>query len=408
MRNRTNLINVKDLSNYLNSDNVDLLFSRRSDNYKLNILTHKDDAYKSVNCKLDILREWRIMEFLKKSKIDSKLINQSELIEINGKYMIRMPKMINFSDFMKLKKLKYNNIGEDSDSEEEDEEEDEEESEEDEKMIIDEVAEATLIKISKSLRLSKDKTLKKLNNTIIDYLNRDCDESGENEQESENDEIGDSKQSNINCDKYVIDVLNQLLQLHKIGIIHFDIKEDNMYYDKESDRLVLADYGLSQKLNLLLDDKEREMDFLDKNRTFTTDSDITTEYYRAPESLYQYMLTEYYDYDDMINLKKKELEIAENNSEREMKDIININNKIDKFISRKNNIFKLSYSLSDEFIENDDNICTLHKSIYSESFSLAQTLLAVFGDYVSDDIKAKLEKLADPSLDKRLYISDVM
>ena len=74
---------------------------------------------------------------------------------------------------------------------------------------------------------------------------------------------------------YMKMLLNRLEAIHSKGIIHRDIKPQNIFYDVESQTMKLGDFGLAEQFNL-----EKEMSYK-----------VAARFFKAPELL---MEVEYY------------------------------------------------------------------------------------------------------------------
>jgi len=72
-------------------------------------------------------------------------------------------------------------------------------------------------------------------------------------------------------------LLTRLECIHSKGIIHRDIKPQNIFYDPETKKMVIADFGLAEQLN-----PENPMSFK-----------VAARFFKAPELL---MELEYYFY----------------------------------------------------------------------------------------------------------------
>lgn len=74
---------------------------------------------------------------------------------------------------------------------------------------------------------------------------------------------------------YLKQLLTQLELIHSLGIIHRDIKPHNVFYNPQTQKLVLADFGLAEQFN-----PENQMSYK-----------VAARFFKAPELL---MELEYY------------------------------------------------------------------------------------------------------------------
>lgn len=105
---------------------------------------------------------------------------------------------------------------------------------------------------------------------------------------------------------YAQQVMRQLYWIHKIGVIHADIKEDNIMYNPSTDELCLIDFGLSERIDKVIKSEQKIKDLYDYTRTLDIDHEICTSFHRAPECFSNRSLNKYIQWEkDVESLEKK-------------------------------------------------------------------------------------------------------
>lgn len=245
-------------------------------------------------------------------------------------------------------------------------------------------------------------------------------------------------ESKINV--YARQLLNQLHFLHKIGIMHGDIKEDNMMYNQETDELCLIDLGSSLIVENSVEPECKDMDYYDYNRRIDIKYELYNSYYKSPEILTEEDLDKYNDWlenvEDIINkiTEKGGIEIYKKyvNLEDELDDCSN-DDRIDEIEGELDDMEKEleevgclnlihdhtlmeqeqpdAYDVIDFHDEDVIDACELaftdHVTIYADVYALGKMILHYLDikDLAQEEF---LEKMIEPDISKRISSKDIL
>lgn len=252
-------------------------------------------------------------------------------------------------------------------------------------------------------------------------------------------DLRDMPEYDLRVNVYARQLMNQMHQLHKIGILHGDIKEDNIMYNAAADELCLIDFGLSLIIDEVVDPSCKDLDLYDVNRILDPPIELFNSFYKAPEILTEENLDEYNkwlkeseDISDQM-AEKNSLEIYEKYQRLEeeldscedddrLEEIEKELDELDKEIDRLevNNLFETYTEMKenepdaaeaiDYHGEDEINECPLafcdHITIYADVYALGKMIL----EYLEiDDLQQEhfLEKMTEADINKRISSRDI-
>ena len=111
---------------------------------------------------------------------------------------------------------------------------------------------------------------------------------------------------------YCQQLLNQLYHMHRLGVMHCDIKIDNIMYNESMDRVCFIDYGIAEIIDTVVTRKSRDLDLYDINRRLNFNHEIHPTEYRAPECYKEGTIKEYEKWEKSVDSLTNALEKAYN------------------------------------------------------------------------------------------------
>lgn len=192
---------------------------------------------------------------------------------------------------------------------------------------------------------------------------------------------------------YIGQLMKELAEMHRCGVVHADIKGDNFMYDEMEDRMVFMDYGSALIIEDNLEKGMKGLDRYDPRRRI----DIRTNHmepsdFRPPECFEERELSEYTDWANSIAALEDEMK-----SDRSPV----LKRKIKMLEADPPGCATLMESYNDDALIDAVYSFTYHNTIYADIYALAKCVMEDMADYLTTEYVDYLMEMASCDLRNR-------